>query len=211
MSSELAGLLIGLVLTLFIYSYLLGDNPLYRLAVHILVGVSAAYAAIVVARQAIWPVFQQMQDNSGDFDSSLWLIPILLAVLLLLKRVPAVSWLGNSTVALLVGVGAAVALTGAIRGTLWPQVVEVQSPTPIQGILIALLTVCTLFTFQFTGKIDNEGEWVRPVWQRGFVMLGQVTLSITFGALFISVFNTSLLLLIDRIYYLLDQVSRLLS
>jgi hypothetical protein len=211
MSSELAGMLIGLVLTLFIYSYILGDNPLYRLAVHMLVGVSAAYAAVIVARQIIWPVFQLIRNNPGDYDSSLWFIPILLTVLLLLKRLPRVAWLGNSTIGLLVGIGAAVALTGAIRGTLWPQVADVQAPDPIQGLLIALLTICTLFTFQFTGRTNEQGDWVRPIWQRGFVLVGQAVLSITFGALFISVFNTSLLLLIDRIDTLINQFSLLLS
>ena len=32
------GVALGFVLTLMIYSYLLGDNPLYRLAVHVMVG-----------------------------------------------------------------------------------------------------------------------------------------------------------------------------
>ena len=33
---------VGAVLTLMIFSYLLGDNPVFRLALHIFIGVSAA-------------------------------------------------------------------------------------------------------------------------------------------------------------------------
>ena len=50
------GIGVGLIATIFVYSYLLGDNLLYRFAVHLLVGVSAGYAAVVVIRELLWPV-----------------------------------------------------------------------------------------------------------------------------------------------------------
>ena len=43
------------LLTLFIFSYLIGDNPLFRIAVYIFVGVSAGYVAAVACRQVLWP------------------------------------------------------------------------------------------------------------------------------------------------------------
>ena len=46
--SNIAGVALGLVLTLMIYSYLLGDNPLFRLATHVMAGIGTAYAAVVV-------------------------------------------------------------------------------------------------------------------------------------------------------------------
>ena len=50
--AELGGLVVGLLLTLSILSYVIGDNPLYRLALHILVGVSAAFAVVITVRDA---------------------------------------------------------------------------------------------------------------------------------------------------------------
>ena len=44
--NEFIGLIVGFILTLLVFSYLLGDNPLYRIAIHLLVGTSAAYAAV---------------------------------------------------------------------------------------------------------------------------------------------------------------------
>ena len=106
--TELVGLFIGILLTLFIYSYLIGDNPLYRISVHLLVGVSAAYAVVVVVRQLLVPIWQQVRANPTDPDSVIWLVPILFVLMLLARRLPSVSWLGNTSLALLIGIGAAV-------------------------------------------------------------------------------------------------------
>ena len=74
-----------------------------------------------------------------------------------------------------------------------------------------MLTVCTLLTFQFTGKKNELGEWVRPFWQRGFVQIGQAVLMITFGALFAGLLSTSLVLLTERIGYYFAQFMLMLQ
>jgi hypothetical protein len=208
--NDTIGLFIGFILTLLIYSYILGDNPAYRLAVHLLVGVSAAYAAVVVLRQVILPVFAQLIINPASVDSLLWLAPILLALLLILQRLPRFAWLGDNALALLVGVGAAVALMGAVVGTLLPQTLAWYAPdegsfTPWQGLMMAALTVCTLLTFHFTGPRAENGAWRRPWWQQGAVQVGQAVLMITFGALFAGILSTSLVLLTERLGFYFTQ------
>ena len=197
-------LVIGLVITLLVYSYLLGDNPLYRLAVHLLVGVSAGYAAVIVIRQVIAPVLSQLVNNPTDPASLLWLLPILLAFLLLFKTMPRLAWMGNSTLAVLVGVGAAVALLGAITGTLWPQIMAASQPATLGAfgaLITALMTICTLFYFQFTG---THGE-NPPVWRQRVRQVGQFVLTITFGALFAGVLSTNLALLTYQLGQFLSQ------
>ncbi len=212
--NEFIGLIIGFILTLLIFSYLLGDNPLYRLAIHLLVGTSAAYAAVVVIQQVILPIFDLIQGDPSNPDNFLWFVPIFLVLLLLLKRLPTISWLGNNTLAVLVGVGAAISLVGVIMGTLWPQITAV-TPTntlfPGQGILVALLTACTLLAFQFTGRIDQNGGWTQPVWRRAITTVGRILITITFGVLFATVFNTSIILLSDRLGYFLNEFLQRLS
>lgn len=213
--NETVGLLIGFFLTIFIYSYVLRDNPLYRLAIHLLVGVSAAYAAVIITRQvilpAILPSLTQIRQDPSNTANLLLLVPLFLALLLFIKHVfPTAGWIGNSAVAFLVGVGAGVALLGAIRGTLWPQVTAVDGQNPVQGFLIALLTICTLATFQFTRRINEEETWKRPFWQRWLASIGRIVLTITFGALFAGVLNTSLILLIDRVNYYWNGLLQLL-
>jgi hypothetical protein len=204
MNPDLIGLIIGLVLTLFIYSYILGDNPLYRLAVHILVGVSAAYAAVVVIREVILPVLVRLREEPTN-AANLWLAPVLVLILLFaLKR-----WTGNGAVAFLIAVGSAVALVGAVQGTLLPQITAVSSNPlfPGQGIVTAVLTVCTLLTFQFTRRINST----EPRWQGVLSGIGRAVLMITFGVLYAAVLNTSLLLLADRLNYLLRDIPAQLS
>ena len=45
---DLIGALLGFVLTIFIFSYIGGDNVLFRITTHLFVGVAAGYVAIVV-------------------------------------------------------------------------------------------------------------------------------------------------------------------
>jgi predicted membrane protein len=47
--SDIIGTFVGLVLTLAVFSYLLGDNILFRIAIYIFVGVAAGLAAAMVA------------------------------------------------------------------------------------------------------------------------------------------------------------------
>ena len=54
-SPDFIGSIIGFILTLMVFSYLLGDNGLFRLAVYILVGVSAGFVAVVALYNLIWP------------------------------------------------------------------------------------------------------------------------------------------------------------
>lgn len=205
--NDLIGLIIGLFLTLFIYSYVIGDNPLYRLAVHVLVGVSAAYAAVIAVQQVIWPIIDQVRQNPTSRDSLLWLVPLFFVLLLLLKRLPALAWLGNISVALMAGVGAAIALLGALMGTIWPQVTAVsQSSRPaLQTLLIAILTIFTLLAFQFTRRQTAPAS-KRLAWRELPAQIGRGVLMITFGTLFAALFSTSLILLSSRLGYYLDQI-----
>lgn len=209
--NQFTALLIGFTLTLFVYSYLVGDNPLYRAATHLLVGVSAAYAAVVVLQQVIIPIYQQIRQDPGNPETLRWFIPIFFALLLVLKPLRRTGWLGNISLALLIGIGAAVALTGALSGTLWPQITISYPAAPLRAVLVAIFTICTLLTFQFTGRLNDTGKWLLPAWQRGLVAVGRVVLMITFGSLFASVLNTSLVLLADRLNYFLSQFQQILS
>ena len=49
------GAFLGFVLTLLIFSYLIGDNPLFRITVHIFIGVSAGFAAVIALENVILP------------------------------------------------------------------------------------------------------------------------------------------------------------
>ncbi|MDO9300738.1 MAG: hypothetical protein Q7T89_05110, partial [Anaerolineales bacterium] len=126
-SPDLINLLTGgisFLFTLLIFSYVLGDNPLFRIAVYIFVGVSSGYIASVAWWQVVMPrlvyPFMSAISSGTMLEMGLMLAPLLGALMLLIF--PHVTGLGRIPVAFLVGVGAAVTIAGALIGTLIPQV-----------------------------------------------------------------------------------------
>ena len=202
MSDPLA-FIVGLGLTLAIFSYLVGDNPVYRLAVHVLVGITAAYGLVVALRQVIIPALTQVATNPSAVESLLWVVPLLLALLLLLRTVPRLAWVGQSTIGALTGIGAAVALTGAVAGTLVPQVLSFSRGGDLLSLVAALLTICTLLSFRFTQDATRETTGWQAVVNQGIGQTGRLVLAVSFGALFASALSTSILLLTERIDFFL--------
>ena len=205
---EFGGLILGLLLTLFVLSYVIGDNPLYRVAVHILVGVSAAFAAVVVVRNVFAPILTTIQGDGESSTGLFWLIPLILALLLLLKAFPRTAWLGNSAMAALIGIGAAVGLVGAVAGTLLPQV-AIQFENGWIALVIALLTIVTLAYFFFTGRVALDGRVEMPKWYPVTAYAGRIVITITLASLFAAVVNTSLVLLIQRVAFYSAEITRL--
>jgi hypothetical protein len=147
---ELFSGLIGFVLTLLIFSYLIGDNPLFRSTVYIFIGTSSGYAAVIVWYNVLLPKLSALQADDPS-QLVLGLVPFLLGATLLAKPFPRIAWLGSFAMALLVGVGAATALSGAVIGTLIPQSNAAMdafvSPTFLQlieGVVMLAGTILTL-------------------------------------------------------------------
>lgn len=208
--SDLVGVFVGLILTLFIYSYLLGDNPLWRLAVHLLVGASAGYAAVVAVQAVLLPAIQTVVFQPQGYASLLWLVPLILGLLLFSKLFRRLAPLGNSAVAAMIAIGAAVALTGTTAGTIWPQVMA-PAENVVVGLLTALATAAVLISFQFTGLRETAAGVERPGWQRPLAVAGRVVITITFGAVFAGVLNTGLILLAERVGFYLGELIRLIQ
>ena len=178
MSIELISAVVGFLLTLMIFSYLIGDNPLFRFAIYLFIGVSSGYAATVIVYYVLWPKIVQLQTNDAT-QLIMGAIPLILGITVLAKLFPRASWIGNFAMAMLVGVGAAAALGGALLGTLIPQAqasvdaFDLQSSASpalkfIEGIVMLGGTVLTLAAFQFGAKRALDGtpkrniilEWV---------------------------------------------------
>ncbi len=220
-SPDLIAGLISCILTIMILSYLIGDNLFFRVAVYIFVGVSAGYAAVVAAYQVVWPKLI-LPILSGSFlDRVLMVFPLLGSVLLLMKISPRTARLGNTSMGFLVGVGAAVAVGGAVMGTVIPQTkasIDMFGPSAIgtgtlenisAALFILLGTVSALVYFHFGAKATPEG----PQRNRLIVLLGwigQVFIAITFGVLFAGAFTAALTALIERLNFIWTFIHTLL-
>lgn len=212
MSVEQIGLWAGFVFTLMIFSYLLGDNLLYRIAVYVFVGLTAGYITILTVESVILPWINStlLAPQGGLAGQAAGAVPFLLALLLLMKVSPRLGPLGNLTIAFLVGVGTAVALVGAIAGTLIPlagatgSAVRVQ---PINGFLLFLGTACTLVYFTYLARRKPDGRVQRSLLTRTMGSLGQFVIIITLGALYAGAILTSLTIFSERIGFLLARIT----
>jgi hypothetical protein len=211
-SVELIVGIVSFLLTLMVMSYLIGDNPAFRVAVYIFVGVSAGYAGAVAWYQVIWPRLIQplLQLDLLAF------IPLILSVLLLMKLSPRTARLGNPAVAYLVGVSAAVAVGGAVMGTLFPQTLASMKVlnlstvgTLIKGVVMLVGTVATLAYFQFGVKpLSAEAQQNKLVKATRWV--GQFFITVTFGVLFAGVFAAAMTAFIERWYFVVVEFPKLL-
>ena len=131
-SPELINLITGAIsflFTLLVLSYVIGDNPLFRIGTYIFVGVSSGFIAVVAWWQVIWPRLIQplISSSTPMIDKGYLLVPLLGMLLLLMKISPRLTGMGSIVMAFLVGVGAAVTIAGALTGTLVPQVLGTSS------------------------------------------------------------------------------------
>ena len=207
---DLFGTMVGAVLTLLVFSYLLGDNPLYRLALHLFVGVLVGYSFSILLRDVVYGmVLTQLRQNP------LVVLPLAFGLLLLFKYFPRRAYIGNYPMAYLVGVGAAVALGGALLGTLVPQIGATGRSWSsdvtglfrlgiLDGFLIVFGTILTLMAFTFTaqGEQGLAGLWSRVVKASGGV--GRFFLIVTFGVAFAGAVTASLSIFIGRVQYVFE-------
>ncbi len=207
--------LIPIILTLLVFSRLIGDNALFRIVQYLFVGVSLGLAFVVVYHQVLKPnAFQIAATLNNPAATALRITPFVLGLLLVPRVVgrQTWSWLANIPLGLLFGVGAALALGGALTGTLLPQILDTVRPTgadPVQlggMILLALGVVATLSYFYFTAPRDTPlGRVVS-----GSAWIGRWLLMIAFGFFFAGSLLTYITALNQRAEFIISWFQRLL-
>jgi len=209
-TADQLGLWVGFVLTLMIFSYVLGDNLLYRIAVYVFVGLAAGYTTMLAVDSVIGPWLTATIFSGDPGGMLLGAVPLLLGLLLLLRTTGRFSRLGGLALAFLIGVGTAVALVGAISGTLLPvagSVIGGLQADLLNGFLILLGVVCTLIYFQYLARRDPSGHVQRPLLVRAFGAVGQGVVSVTLGALYGGAILTSLTILSERLVFIFAQLT----
>jgi len=179
----------GVVLTLAIFSYLLADNFLYRLAVHALVGAAAGFALITAVESIVIPWLNQtiLAQPMQPARLVLGAIPFLIGLLLLLRSTRGrLGMLGTFGLALVLGVGVGIAVWGAVTGTLIPLIEgTIRGWTPlniVDGFIVLAGTVTVLLYFTYIGSRRPDGEarmWL-PIRVSG--RIGQAFIAVTMGA-----------------------------
>jgi len=204
--------IVSFIFTLLVLSYLVGDNPLFRLAIYIFIGVSAGYAAAVAWHQVLWSKLFMPLIYGDTLERALALVPLLLGMLMLMKLSPRTARLGNPAMAFMVGAGASVAVGGAVLGTLFPQtqasinLFDLKAGGSVserifEASIILVGTLTTLVYFHFSAKATPSGP------QGSHLVdilggIGQVFIAITFGVLFAGVYAAAMTALVERLSFL---------
>ena len=214
--------LVSFVLTLMIFSYVLGDLPLigvlYRTAVYIFVGMTAAFTLIVSYEGLVLPYLQDIQDPATSWttlgnqtDIYIFFTALLFGALLLLKPVRSLTWLTNSVFAVVIVVSAAVAVVGALSGTLFPLLhaiaiipndITTNFRAMVDTLIVFVGTMTALFYFHYQISVNGDGGVEQSRIGRGFRQIGKIFLVTALGAIYASTLLTSLTILTERIGFL---------
>lgn len=228
---DLIGMVIGALLTLMVFSYLIGDNGLFRFAIHLFIGVAAGFASAVAVRNVILPqLILPLVDlalGRAAYGSFLSLVPFVLSALLFAKASNRFQRLGNVSMAFLVGIGAAAAVGGAVLGTIFPQTTAAMNLLDFSSIqagdnaeriveiisrLISLVgTLATLIYFHFSILPSESESGVRNPLIERIGKIGQGFIAVTFGVMFAGVFSATVTALIERIQSLWTFVLTLMD
>lgn len=188
-------------LTLCIFSFLYGDNPVYKFAEHLYVGFSAAYWLIYVWH---FTIKQMVIDPISAGDPGAWrlIIPLFFGVLMFFRWLPErYSWISRWSIAFVVGIGAAIVAIGQTQGLLLPQLRATLLPlatgdwkTNVNNLLVIMGTSSTLTYFYFSRR--ETGMMNR------FSRLGIGFIMVALGAAFGYTIMARISLLIGRMIFL---------
>jgi hypothetical protein len=221
--NELITGVLSFLFTVLILSYLIGDNPLFRIAVYLFVGITAGYVASVVLWQVLIPrlvtPFLPTLLSGSTAEKIILLVPILGAVFILMKISARLSKIASIAMAFLVGAGAAVIIAGALLGTIIPQVsatinffdAELAATRNIEisevlgnGLIILVGVVTSLAYFHFGATPQANGTTRRFILIEFLAFIGRVFIGITLGVVFAGVYAAALTAFIERISSLIN-------
>jgi len=218
---EIFGIWVAAFLTLCIYSFLYRDNPFYRFAEHLFIGISLGYGIVLSIHQGFiplawdpfweavkpfWPEIPRETGWTGLFK----LIPIAIGLLFFGGLSPRHAWLIRYPSAILVGFGSGISIPLVLRtfvfeqtrGTIEPfAAIHAGTLTGFFGIFEAVLmvigVVCTLIYFFFSVEHRGPINWLSKV-GIAFLMIG-------FGSAFGNTVMGRVALLIQRVDFLLND------
>lgn len=200
-------------LTLLIFTFLYRDNPLFKLAEHLYVGVSVGYIIVKTYDTVIVHLVVKPIVENGEVAL---LIPVAIGMLMLARYVPKAAWMSRYAFALIVGMGAGLAIPRTISSFILKQIedtvrpllsltgtdgitfsMDVLNPSSNLNAIIILLGVSSVL-FYFFFSIEHSGLG------KAVARTGIIFLMISFGAAFGYTVMARMSLLIGRLTDLIE-------
>jgi len=198
------GVWLGAYFTFSIFSFLYKDNPFYKLAEQIFVGLSAGYWFIYTIYSILIPnLFGKL---ATDFHGNIMLlIPAVLGVMMLIRLIPKLEWISRYPIALVVGTSVGISMLRYTKSDILSQMTATMinpfametTVEMIGSIILILGTVFCIMYFYFSRK--QEG--ILGVTSK----IGIWFLMVSFGASFGYTVMARISLLIGRLQFLLGD------
>ncbi len=194
-------------LTLATFSFLYKDNPLYKIAEHLVVGVSAGYFVIILYYGSLKT---QLVEKLYD-GQMVYLIPLILGVLMWTRFSKKLAWVSRYPIAIYIGIATGLAIPLEMQTKVTEQLqammVELHWGNLFDGgllnytnsfasLIIIIGSLAALIYFYFSK--EHKG------WFGGVATVGIWTLMLGFGASFGFTVMARISLLINRVQFL-DQ------
>ena len=197
-SMEMLGVWLTVLMTLSIFSYLYGDNPFYKAAEHIFVGVSAGYVFSLTFWDTIKPnlfgrLFPEYVNAGFEFDIT-YIFPLILGIFMLCRLSKKYSWLSRISIAYIVGMAAGLKLYVFLNSNLLIQIkssmldLSVGYLDIINQVIILIGVISSLVYFFFSkehtgfiGKVSRVGVYFLMIKfgaSFGFAVMGRISLLI---------------------------------
>jgi len=204
MNWEIVGIWLGALVTLCLYSFLYRDNPFYKFAEHLFVGMSAGYWVIYSIFNVLIPNWwDNMLPEGGGFNL-VWVIPGVFAMFMLARMVPKIAGLSRLALGMIVGTGAGLNMLtffqsnalAQVKGTIFSVATGgvwsvFSSLVLVVGVVSGL--VYFFFSKAHTGMVGRTAN------------VGITILMVAFGASFGYTIMARLSLLIGRCTFLLED------
>lgn len=201
------GIWIAAGLTICVYSFLYKDNPLFRFAEHLFVGVSAGYLLAITYHTNFIPyIYNPLRSaiSDGKYGELIVIIPCVLGLLMFSRFIPKYSWLVRLPFAYLMGYSAGASVPVTMQTDIFQQIYGTAEPFGaidnvwafINALAITVGVICTLLYFFFSK--EHKGILA------GASKLGIIFLMVAFGASFGYTVMARISLLIGRIDFLLS-------
>ncbi|MBT3602418.1 MAG: hypothetical protein HOE48_13625 [Candidatus Latescibacteria bacterium] len=201
------GTIIGAGITLSLYSFLYKDNPLFKFAENLYVGVAAAYTLAqvwypIILVDVLNPLFDLNNQIGGNYDWRL-IIPAFLGLGILTQLgSDKINWISRISFAFVVGLGAGLSIPRNIASNILAQMEPSMQPITADvaglNLLLILIGVVTVLIYFFY-SVEHTG----PVGVAS--KIGVWFLMVSFGASFGYTIMARLSLLIGRVGFLLED------
>lgn len=215
------GVWLAAILTILVFTYLIHDTVLFRIASCLLVGTAIGFVSAVVIRTTLIPLVERLGNDvvtlpGSFFDFFVDLLPVILGVSLLLKLTPTLrgTTISNIGLAYLFGIGAALSISGALAGALVPQLGATMLSLAPQGpgfgwvnnVLIVVGTLGAFLAFRFIQPGNRPYQRVYDLITTAWGTVGRGFIMIAFGAILASLITARVSALVGQLYFLLHDV-----